>query len=551
MPARDLLIFIPGCNEPPAENAASLDTRNGHAVLDFDAATDESAVFAAAMPSDYAYGGLAVELQFALSTATTGYVTWRAAFERFGRGCQDLDAHGFADSRSAEDCPVPANCGSVAVARIEFADGAAIDYIGPGDPFRLKITRDAQNDTAAGDAEIYDRIEYCYNRQGEMLIKWDQNETVHWYEHDKLGRTTQDCATILGSGVDGHIRRIDRTYDVRGQVQTITSYTRPAVRTGDVVNEVAFLHNDLGLPIADYQSQGEEKGTFQFSWGRVIVTGAKSATRWGTGKDKWGTSHSEARITDGHTPEHAQEVTKERNPLPRLRLRRPMTTVVRKKRNPLSGRDLGRLEGPVSPAARLPAPRGRARHPQEIPAVSHFFPHRDSLEEIQARAQDAEYTRLGLGSFVQVDYTEPQVRYDLATGTGSDPYTGLDRFARVIDLLWRNCGTAEDVVRIRHGYDRAGNRLYREDPVALAHSVDMDEAYTYDGLYQLKTSTRGALNAAKNAIAARTFRQSWDFDATGDWSRFGEDRDSDGTWDFDQTRQHNAANEVVETSAAC
>ena len=45
-------------------------------------------------------------------------------------------------------------CGNGAVARLEFADGAEIDYVGPGDAFRIKITRDAQNDTAAGDAEL-------------------------------------------------------------------------------------------------------------------------------------------------------------------------------------------------------------------------------------------------------------------------------------------------------------------------------------------------------------------------------------------------------------
>jgi RHS repeat-associated protein len=145
---------------------------------------------------------------------------------------------------------------------------------------------------------------------------------------------------------------------------------------------------------------------------------------------------------------------------------------------------------------------------------------------------------------------EPQIRYDLAAGTGSDPYTGLDRFGRVIDLLWRNYGTSEDVVRIKHGYDRAGNRLYREDPLALAHGVDMDEAYRYDGLYQLKTFTRGALSAQKTAIAAPTFRQTWDFDATGNWSRFREDRDADGKWDLDQTRQHNAANEITAIDAS-
>ena len=161
----------------------------------------------------------------------------------------------------------------------------------------------------------------------------------------------------------------------------------------------------------------------------------------------------------------------------------------------------------------------------------------------------AEYTRLGLDAIVQVDYTEPQIRYDLAHGSGDDPYDGLDRFGRVVDLLWRNYNTSEDVVRIRHGYDRAGNRLYREDPVAAAHGVDMDEAYTYDGLYQLKTFVRGALNAQKTAIAAPTFRQSWDFDTTGNWSQFHEDQDGDGHWDLDQTRTHNPANEITSIDA--
>ncbi|MBI1900809.1 MAG: hypothetical protein HYS13_06825 [Planctomycetia bacterium] len=41
---------------------------------------------------------------------------------------------------------------------------------------------------------------------------------------------------------------------------------------------------------------------------------------------------------------------------------------------------------------------------------------------------------------VKVDYTEPDLRYDLAHGSGNDPYDGLDRFDRVIDLLWRDYG---------------------------------------------------------------------------------------------------------------
>jgi len=77
---------------------------------------------------------------------------------------------------------------------------------------------------------------------------------------------------------------------------------------------------------------------------------------------------------------------------------------------------------------------------------------------------------------VKVDHPQPDLRYDLAHGTGADPYDGpTDRFSRVTDLLWRDYGASADAVRIQHGYDRAGNRLYREDPVAAANGVDLDE----------------------------------------------------------------------------
>jgi hypothetical protein len=75
----------------------------------------------------------------------------------------------------------------------------------------------------------------------------------------------------------------------------------------------------------------------------------------------------------------------------------------------------------------------------------------------------------------KVDYTEPDLRMDLVTGSRSDPYDGLDRFDRVVDLLWRDYAHSTDIVWIKHGYDRAGNRLWREDPVAPTNSKDFDE----------------------------------------------------------------------------
>ncbi|MEE8450265.1 MAG: hypothetical protein V3R99_00070, partial [Thermoguttaceae bacterium] len=74
-----------------------------------------------------------------------------------------------------------------------------------------------------------------------------------------------------------------------------------------------------------------------------------------------------------------------------------------------------------------------------------------------------EYEYLGLGFVVEADYTEPDLRFDLDHGTPGT-YAGLDTFGRVDDLLWYDYGSSADAVRIQHGYDRAGNRLWREDP---------------------------------------------------------------------------------------
>ena len=70
-------------------------------------------------------------------------------------------------------------------------------------------------------------------------------------------------------------------------------------------------------------------------------------------------------------------------------------------------------------------------------------------------------------------------------------------------MLWRDYGASADAVRIKHGYDYAGNRVYREDTVAKGQGtpVYIDKYYTYDGLDELKNLDRGQLNGNKDAIS--------------------------------------------------
>jgi hypothetical protein len=150
-----LLIFRPQDNEPVASDFATLDTRNLHPVLDFDASTNESAVFSAVMPRSYAgTTGLTIFLHYALTSATTGNTDWDVAFERIGDQQQDMDSDGFAAVNSVDNTTVPGTAGLVDIVSITFTDGADMDSIAVGEGFRMKVTRDAAADTATGDAEL-------------------------------------------------------------------------------------------------------------------------------------------------------------------------------------------------------------------------------------------------------------------------------------------------------------------------------------------------------------------------------------------------------------
>jgi hypothetical protein len=95
----------------------------------------------------------------------------------------------------------------------------------------------------------------------------DQNATVHVYLYDLLGRQLEDQVTVLGTGIDGSVRRITTAYEVRGFVQTITSYnclpassssssSSSSSGSGGVVNQVQFVYNSFGQLVTDYQEHG-------------------------------------------------------------------------------------------------------------------------------------------------------------------------------------------------------------------------------------------------------------------------------------------------------
>ena len=153
-----LLTFNPADNVPPSSAYATFDTRNGHLVLDFDAATDEAAVFAGVLPKTYAGGGLTIRIHTTATSATSGDFILTAAIERMDTGL-DLDADSFATAQTATST-TSGTSGAITVTTITMTSGAQMDSLVAGEAFRLKITRDADagGDTMTGDLELH-RVE--------------------------------------------------------------------------------------------------------------------------------------------------------------------------------------------------------------------------------------------------------------------------------------------------------------------------------------------------------------------------------------------------------
>ena len=160
----------------------------------------------------------------------------------------------------------------------------------------------------------------------------------------------------------------------------------------------------------------------------------------------------------------------------------------------------------------------------------------DSLSRVASLIDDdgsthvVDYSYLGAGAIIQADYAQPDVRFDLAHGAGDDPYDGpMDRFDRITDLLWYDYGSSADLLRFKHGYDRASNRLYREE----ADTSDLDQLYSY-ARGQLTGATYDYQDGESYVYDANGNRTGGDY-VVGDHNRLL----SDGTYNYEYDGEGN------------
>lgn len=137
-----------------------LTARNGHLVVAFDAAAVETIELRFRLPADYVSGSnISGTLTMVATSATTGNVRARLAFERVQTGTLDIDADSF-------DTAVEANAAASGTSGIPFTASftlanADIDAPAAGDWMRVQISRvgtDATNDTMTGDAQFVDLV---------------------------------------------------------------------------------------------------------------------------------------------------------------------------------------------------------------------------------------------------------------------------------------------------------------------------------------------------------------------------------------------------------
>jgi hypothetical protein len=155
-----LCIFTPLGNEAPSASYATLDLRNGHPCLDFDASVDENALWTSVLPRNYAGGGITITLIWAATsdTNTAHLCRWTTAIERCEDNGTDLDADSFATANTTGANP-RGTSGALTYTTIAHTNGAQMDSVAVGEMFRLKVTRDGDGtsgtDDMTGDAELY------------------------------------------------------------------------------------------------------------------------------------------------------------------------------------------------------------------------------------------------------------------------------------------------------------------------------------------------------------------------------------------------------------
>jgi RHS repeat-associated protein len=159
---------------------------------------------------------------------------------------------------------------------------------------------------------------------------------------------------------------------------------------------------------------------------------------------------------------------------------------------------------------------------------------------------------LGLGTLVELKYQSAAnamlTMENGSTGDAGDIYSGLDRFGRLIETIWKTGST--DLVHTKYGRNRVGGVVWQLNVKAHASSVaTQDNFYWYDGLQQVTRHDRGDLTPGSGPPytgtdpSTRQQMEVFTFDETGNWPGYFSQSPS-----LTQSRTHNPSNQITSIS---
>lgn len=346
------------------------------------------------------------------------------------------------------------------ITRWEYGTTLAESGVASSKLLRAKIfpdSDDASNPFSNGADGVYDRIEYGYNRLGQVTSSKDQNGTIHAFGHDGRGRRVSDRVTTLGTGVDGAVRRIETAYDNLDHVTFVTSYD--AATGGNIVNQIEHKYDPFGQIREDHQAHGGAVGT--------------------------GTPFVAYRHEDGMgNTARLEEVIYPNGRTIRL--------------------GYGAADGPGDWLSRM----------EDVEDVSTSSPW--DVASYAYIGADTSVKSVYSEPGVELTYIKQGAE---PNGPAGDPYAGLDRFGRIIDHRWIKGSV--DIERLKYGYNFAGLRQWRLDTIAHAANKDQDNYYSYDGLGQVTARDQGQLADDRTGVdGTPTREEDWMYDPSGNWNNY-------------------------------
>ncbi|WP_010584091.1 RHS repeat domain-containing protein [Schlesneria paludicola] len=315
------------------------------------------------------------------------------------------------------------------------------------------IYPDSSDTTSSGS----DQVKLAYNVDGSLNQRTDQRGTVIGYSYATTRLPSMQSVSTLGSGVDGSVRSIGRTYDNLRRLQKLTSYAN-AAGAGTIVNEVQFTLDEMDQIAVTYQSHSG-----------AVNTSTTPKVQYVNNNNTAGSVYNK-------------------------QYRRQWITYP-------NGRIIYHDFGP-------------AGNPYDVLNQVRTISETNTLGTIFAQ-----YDYNGAGStLASVTLPEPSLKLDYFQGTAGT-YAGRDRFGRVVDHYWKGSGTTADADRFRYGYDYASRRVFKDIDSSIYATNTKDEAYTYDGLHRLSTTKVGTLSGSTISGTPAT-EEAFTLDALGNWPNY-------------------------------